>query len=194
MKREFLQNLGIEDKSIIDKILDENSADIGRAKGATDELNSQITQLRTQLNDKTTEFNTLKESTKDYESLKNQITQLTTDNNNLKAEINTKVNELHKTHAIEGELRNAKAKSLKSVMAHLDMEKITYENGELKGLTEQLDALKSGEDTSFLFGDTHGGSPAGTQPNNPPNSGNGGTPPSGKSFADAIAAALNSNK
>ncbi len=194
MKREFLQNLGIEDKSIIDKILDENSADIGRAKGATDELNSQITQLRTQLNDKTTEYNTLKESTKDYDSLKSQVTQLTNDNNSLKAEMNTKVTELHKTHAIEGELRNAKAKSLKSVMAHLDMDKITYENGELKGLTEQLDALKSGEDTSFLFGDTHGGSPAGTQPNTPPNGGNGGTPPSGKSFADAIAAKLNSNK
>lgn len=195
MKRDFLKNLGIEDKDIIDKILDENSADIGRAKGATDELKSQITQLQTQLNDKTTEFNNLKDSTKDYDNLKNQVTQLTNDNHNLQAEITTKVNQLQKTHAIEGELRNAKAKSLKSVMAHLDMDKITYENGELAGLTEQLDALKSGEDTSFLFGETHGGSPAGTHPNNPPsNGGNGGNPPSGKSFTDAIAAVLNSNK
>ena len=33
MKRDFLKNLGIEDKDIIDKIMDENSSDIGKAKG-----------------------------------------------------------------------------------------------------------------------------------------------------------------
>ena len=47
MKRDFLKNLGIEDKEIIDKILDENSADIGRAKSGNDDLKSQVTQLQT---------------------------------------------------------------------------------------------------------------------------------------------------
>ena len=91
MKRDFLKNLGIEDKEIIDKILDENSADIGRAKSGNDDLKSQVTQLQTQLNDKTKEFDTLKESTKDYDSLKEQISQLTTDKTNLQTELNTKV-------------------------------------------------------------------------------------------------------
>ena len=195
MKRDFLKNLGIEDKDIIDKILDENSADIGRAKGGTDELKSQITQLQTQLNEKTTEFDTLKESTKDYESLKNQITQLTNDNDNLKNQLDTKVNELQKTHAIENGVRDAKAKNVKAVVAQLDMDKITFKDGKLNGLSEQLDALTKGEDTSFLFGETHGGSPAGTQPNNPPfNGGNNGNPPTGKTLSEAIAAKFNSNK
>ena len=194
MRRDFLKGLGIEDKDIIDKILDENSADIGRAKGGNDELKSQVAQLQTQLNDKISEFNNLKESTKDYDALKTKVTDLMTDNTNLKNEISTKVNQLQKTHAIESGVRDAKAKNVKAVMALLDMDKITFENGELSGMTEQLETLSKGEDTSFLFGEAHVAYPAGTQPNNPPSSGNGGNAPCGKSFTDAIAAALNSNR
>lgn len=186
MKRDFLKNLGIEDKDIIDKILDENSADIGRAKGATDELKSQITQLQTQLNDKTAEFNTLKESTKDYENLQNQITQLTTEKTNLQNELTTQMEQLKKAHETENKVRDAKAKNVKAVIALLDPNKDT---------DEQLTALKAGEDTAFLFGETHSGSPSGTRPNNPPsNGGNGGTPPTGKTLGEAIAAKFNSNK
>lgn len=190
MKRDFLKNLGIEDKETIDKILDENSADIGRAKSGNDDLKSQITQLQTQLNDKTNEYNTLKESTKDYDSLKEQITQLTTDKTNLQTELNTKVSEIQKTHAIENGVRDAKARNLKAVLAQLDMSKITFENGELSGLTEQLEALKSGEDTSFLFTDVKN-APSGTHINNPNSSG--GNPPTSKTFAEAIAKSLGKN-
>ena len=45
MRREFLKNLGIEDKDLIDKILDENSADIGRAKGDLDNYKTQVSDL-----------------------------------------------------------------------------------------------------------------------------------------------------
>jgi chromosome segregation ATPase len=191
MKREFLKNLGIEDKDIIDKILDENSADIGRAKGDSDELKSQVTQLKTQLKDKTTEFDTLKESTKDYDSLQDTITQLRTDKTNLTNELNNKVSEIQKTHAIESGVRDAKARNVKAVIAQLDMTKITYENNELSGLSEQLEALKSGEDTSFLFGDAQSTLPSGTHLNTPPSKG--GTPPTSATFAEAIAKAINKN-
>ena len=186
MKRDFLKNLGIEDKDIIDKILDENSADIGRAKGATDELKSQITQLQTQLNDKTSELDTLKESTKDYTSLQAQITQLNTDKTNLQNELTTQVAQLKKAHETENKVRDAKAKNVKAVMALLDPEKDT---------DEQLTALKAGEDTAFLFGEVQPSAPSGTQLNNPPsNGGNGGNPPTGKTLGEAIAAKFNSNK
>lgn len=191
MKRDFLKNLGIEDKEVIDKILDENSADIGRAKGSADELKSQITQLQTQLNDKTNEFNTLKESTKDYDSLKETITQLRNDKTQLTDQLNSEVSKIQKTHAIESSVREAKAKNVKAVLALLDMEKITYENGELSGISEQLETLKSGEDTSFLFGDTQEPLPSGTHLKTPPS--NGGTPPTSTTFAEAIAKAINKN-
>ena len=77
-------------------------------------------------------------------------------------------------------------------MALLDMEKITYENGELKGLTEQLTTLQGNEDSSFLFGEAQAAPPAGTQPNNPPSNG-GANPPTSKTFSEAIAKALGKN-
>lgn len=194
MKRDFLKELGIEDKETINKILDENSADIGRAKGEVDDLKSQISQLQGQLDKKTTEFDNLKESTKDYNDLSARIKQLDSDNaqliadkKQLEANIETKVAELQKSHAIETGVRDAKAKNVKAVMALLDMEKITYENGELKGMTEQLDTLKTGEDTSFLFG-TANTAPSGTHFNNPPSGG--GNPPTASNFAEAVANAF----
>lgn len=199
MKRDFLKDLGIEDKDIISKILDENSADIGRAKGDLDDLKSQVAQLQSQLDKKTNELETLKESTKDYNSLTEKISQLELDKSTLATEkaqlqvdLNTKVSEIQKTHAIENSVRDAKAKNVKAVMALLDMDKITYEDGNLKGISEQLESLVGEEDTSFLFGETTGGAPKGTKFNDPPG-GKGGAP-TGKSFVEAIAASLHSDK
>lgn len=189
MKRDFLKNLGIEDKDIIDKILDENSADIGRAKGELDTYKTKVTDLEGQITSKDNEIATLKTQVGDTATLNQKITQLETDKTNLTNELNTKVTQIQKTHAIENGVRDAKAKSIKAVIAHLDMDKITFENDQLTGLTEQLDALKAGEDTSFLFGEQVS-APAGTHLNTPPNGGNGGTPPTSKTLAEAVAKAM----
>lgn len=191
MKRDFLKNLGIEDKDIIDKIMDENSADIGRAKGELQTYKDKVTELEGQLTTKNGEIATLQKKVGDTDALNQQIAQLTTDKTNLTNELNTKVTEIKKTHAIEGRIRDAKGKNVKAVMALLDLSKITYENEELGGIDEQLTALASAEDSSMLFGDAKPGTPSGTQPGTP--SGNGGTPPTSKTFADAIAKAI-SNK
>lgn len=189
MKRDFLKGLGIEDKDIIDRILDENSADIGRAKGELDTYKTQVTDLTNQIKTKDSEISTLQSKVNTIDGLNQQIAQLQTDKTNLTNDLNTKVSQIQKTHAIENGVRDAKAKSIKAVLAHLDMDKITFENDQLSGLTEQLDALKAGEDTSFLFGEQVY-APAGTHVHNPPNGGNGGTPPTSKSFAEAVAKAF----
>jgi hypothetical protein len=107
----------------------------------------------------------------------------------LESDLDTKVSQIQKGHAIEGAIRDAKGKNVKAIKALLDETKITYENGELKGITEQLEALASAEDSSMLFGDTNT-PPAGTHLNNPPSGGNGGNPPTAKTFAEAIAQAI----
>ena len=191
MKRDFLKNLGIEDKDLIDKILDENSSDIGRAKGELQAVKDKVTELEGQITTLTTENNTLKGQVGEVETLRNENAQLKTDKTNLTNELNTKVSEIKKTHAIEGGVRDAKARNVKAVLAQLDMSKITYENDELAGLTEQLEELKKGEDTSFLFGEAQP-APSGTHPRTPPASG-GTNPPTGKSFAESIANALGKN-
>ena len=192
MKREFLKNLGIEDNDIISKILDENSADIGRAKGELDTYKTKVTDLEGQVASKDAEITTLKTQVGDTAALNEKITQLEADKTNLNNELTNKITEVQKNYAIESGVRDAKAKNIKAVVAQLDMAKITYENGELSGLSEQLEALKSGEDTSFLFGESQT-APKGTHPNTPPSNG-GNTPPTSNSFAEAVAKALNPNK
>lgn len=178
MRRDFLKNLGIEDKDIIDKIMDENSADIGRAKGELQTYKDKVTELEGQISSKDGEIATLQKKVGDTDALNQQIAQLTTDKTNLTNELNTKVAQMQKAHDTENKVRDAKAKNVKAVMALLDPDKDT---------DEQLEALKKGEDTAFLFGDAQT-APSGTHVSTPP--GNGGNPATGKSFADAIAAKL----
>lgn len=181
MKRDFLKNLGIEDKDIIDKIMDENSADIGRAKGELQTYKDKVTDLEGQLNTANGEIATLQKKVGDTDALNQQIAQLTTDKTNLTNELNTKVAQMQKAHDTENKVRDRKAKNVKAVMALLDQD---------KDIDEQLDALTKGEDTAFLFGDEQS-TPAGTHRSTPPN--NGGTPSTAKTFAGAIANALNKN-
>jgi uncharacterized protein YoxC len=189
MKRDFLKSLGIEDKDIIDKIMDENSTDIGKAKGDTETLKQRITDLENDIRTKDATISTLQTKADSVDGLNQQIAQLQTDKTNLTNELNTKVSQIQKDHAIEGKIRDAKGKNIKAIKALLDMDKITYENNELGGIDDQLTALASAEDSSMLFGETQT-PPAGTHFNNPRAGGNGGNPPTSNSFAEAVAKAL----
>ena len=51
----------------------------------------------------------------------------------------------------EEEMRRYGVSNPRVVWALLNQEKITLEEGEVKGLAEQLEELKRGEDTAFLF-------------------------------------------
>lgn len=186
MRRDFLKNLGIEDKDLIDKILDENSADIGRAKGELETYKSKVTELENDIKTKDTKIADLEKSVGDTTTLNEKIAQLEADKTNLTNELNTKVTSIQKTHSIENKIRDEKGKNVKAIMALLDMDKITFENNELGGLDDQLTKLKEASDSSMLFGDI--GSPSGTEPSNPPSGG--GNPPTSKSLSEAIAKAL----
>lgn len=190
MKRDFLKNLGIEDKDIIDKILDENSADIGRAKGELDTWKTKATDLEKDIKTKDDKIADLEKKVGDTDGLNQKISQLETEKTNLTNELNTKVSAIKKDHAIEGAIRDAKGINVKAIKALLDNEKITYEGDELKGLSEQLETLKSADDSKMLFSDGQPTPPSGTHLNNPPSGGNGGNPPTSKTFTEAISKAL----
>jgi hypothetical protein len=129
MKRDFLKNLGIEDKTIIDAILDENSADIGRAKGELQTYKDKVNELEGKITTKDGEIATLQQKVGDTEALNNQIAQLTTDKTNLTNELNTKVTQIKKDHAIEGRIRDRKGKNVKAIKALLDNE-VIFEGSE----------------------------------------------------------------
>lgn len=191
MKTEMLRELGLTQEQI-DKVMAENGKDINAAKGNVEQLTTQVTELQNQIGERDNQLKELKKTVKDNEGLTARITELEQANATMAAESKAKLEGIQKTHAIENGVRDAKAKNMKAVMALLDMDKITYKDGSLSGLTEQLDGLKTGEDTSFLFGESTPPKPAGAEPPMPPSGGTGGTPPSGSTFQMAIAKALNS--
>ena len=190
MKTEMLKELGLTQEQI-DKIMAENGKDVNAAKGNVEQLTTQVVELQNQIGERDNQLKELKKTVKDNEGLSAKIAELEQANATMAAESKAKLEGIQKTHAIENGVRDAKAKNMKAVMALLDLEKITYSDGSLVGLNEQLDSLKTGEDTSFLFGETTAPNPAGSKPPMPPAGGTGGNPPSGNSFQNAIAKALN---
>lgn len=186
MKRDFLKNLGIEDKELIDKILDENSADIGRAKGELETYKNKVSELESDIKTKDSKIAELEKSVGDTQILNEEIEKLKGEKTQLETDLNTKVTSIQKTHSIENKIRDEKGKNVKAIMALLDMDKITFENNQLGGLDDQLATLKEASDSAMLFGDIT--SPSGTEPSNPPSGG--GTPPTSTTFSDAVAKAL----
>ena len=187
MKTEFLKNLGITEQSVIDQIMAENGRDVSAVRTELNTYKQQVTNLQGQITAKDNEIATLNTKVGEVETLRTENAQLKTDKTNLTNELNTKVTEIKKTHAIESGVRDAKARNIKAVIAQLDISKITYENDELGGLAEQLEALKTSEDTSFLFGEVSA-TPAGTHVHTPPAAG--GNPQTSNSFAEAVAKAI----
>lgn len=53
--------------------------------------------------------------------------------------------------ALERALAEAKPRNVKALLPFLDREKLTMAGGEIIGLDKQLEALKKGADTAFLF-------------------------------------------
>lgn len=188
MKRDFLKNLGIEDNDIIGKILDENSADIGRAKGELDTYKTRVTDLEKDIKTKDDTIANLQKEADKVEGLNTEISQLKADNEKLTTDLNTQVTEIKKSHAVEGAIRDAKGKNVKAIKALLDESKITYEDGVLGGVTDQLEALAKAEDSSMLFGDTVV-APAGSHLHNPDGS-KGGNPATSTTLAEAVQKAL----
>ena len=193
MKTDFLKNLGITEQSVIDQIMAENGRDISKVRDELDTYKSQNSDLKNQIGAKDNEINTLKEKADRVDELTQQVTQLTDDKTKLTNDLNTKVSALQKSYAIENGIRDAKAKNVKAVMALLDMDKISFADGELSGLSEQLETLQKGEDTNFLFNSENHNAPSGTNVNNPPTNG-GNNPPTTNSLAGAIAKAIGGKK
>lgn len=68
MQRKFLEDLGVTDKDIIDKILDENSTDIGKAKGELETTQKKLEDTEKLLEDANKEIEGYKDM--DIESVK----------------------------------------------------------------------------------------------------------------------------
>lgn len=146
MTREFLKQLGIEDKDTVDKIMSENGRDINAEKSKFGDYETLKNQL-SEANKKIEEFGKL-----DYDGMKAMADKYKADFEQSQAESKKQMDELRFSHALENALTGAKARNVKAVRALLETDKIKLcKDGTISGLTEQLDALK--KDNGYLFED-----------------------------------------
>ena len=159
MKRKFLEDMGLT-KEQVDSILDENSQDIGKAKGDLDTVQEkltnaekEITTLKGQVKERDGQLETLKNSTGDVEDLKQQIETLQKNNEAKDEKHAAEIKQLKVDAAVNTALTAAKAKNIIAVKALLkDLDKAELlEDGSIKGLSEQIEALVKAEDSKFLF-------------------------------------------
>lgn len=156
MKRKFLEDLGLE-KEAIDKILDENSADIGKAKGETKNLEDTIATLKSekealekQVAERDSQLETLKNSTGDVEAMKKQIETLQADNKAAADKHAAEIKQLKIDNAVDSAITGAKGKNAKAIKALLNLEGAELaDDNTIKGLAEQIEALQKSD--AYLF-------------------------------------------
>lgn len=160
MKRKFLEDMGLE-KEQVDKILDENSQDIGKTKGDSEKIqkdldaaNAEVESLKGQISDRDKQLETLKNSTGDVEGMKQEIAKLQADNKAKDDAHAAEIKQIKIDAAIDSALTGAKAKNNTAVKALLkDLDKAELaDDGTIKGLAEQIEALQKSD--AYLFDTT----------------------------------------
>ena len=155
MTRKQLEDLGLT-KEQADSVMKINGDDIENAKGTASteikNLQTEVEGLKTQVGDRDKQLETLKASAGDNADLKKQIEDLQTENATAKANHESELNQLKIDFAVEKALTGAKAKNIRAVKALLELGEAKLDkDGNVKGLDEQIEKLRSGDDTKFLF-------------------------------------------
>ncbi len=151
MKREELKEHGLSEEQI-NFVMTQNGKDVNALNDKINGLTSERDGLQKQIDDRDEQLTTLKKSAKDNEELQSQIKQLQNENKTAKQNYQDQLAKQNKSFKIEGALRDAKAKNIKTVLPLIDTEKVSVnDDGTLNGLSEQLDNIK--QDNGFLFGE-----------------------------------------
>ena len=151
MKREELKEHGLNEEQI-NFVMAQNGKDVNALNDKINGLTSERDGLQKQIDDRDEQLTTLKKSAKDNEELQSQIKQLQDENKTAKQNYQDQLAKQNKSFKIEGALRDAKAKNIKTVLPLIDTEKVSVnDDGTLNGLSEQLDNIK--QDNGFLFGE-----------------------------------------
>lgn len=146
MKREFLEELKIE-KDLIDKIMAENGKDIEAEKQKITAKQTELDGLKTQLKDANTQIESFKGM--DIEGIKKAADDWKVKAETAQTEAQKQITQLQFDYALETELSKAGARNPKTIKALLKMDSLKNVDGDIIGLKEQLEKLKT--DEAYLF-------------------------------------------
>lgn len=95
----------------------------------------------------------LKNAPSDAEEMKKTIETLQKENKESAAKYEATIKQMKVDAAVEDAIRGVHGKNSKAIKALLNLENVKLtDDGKVKGLDEQLEALTKAEDSSFLFG------------------------------------------
>ena len=117
-----------------------------------DEVNNEKKKLELDLRDRDGQLETLKNSTGDVEAMKQQIATLQADNKAKDEAHAAEIKKMKVDAAVEAALTSSGAINAKAVVPFLkDLDKAELaDDGTVKGLAEQIEALTKADDTKFL--------------------------------------------
>ncbi|HFQ3897050.1 TPA: phage scaffolding protein [Enterococcus faecium] len=149
MKREELKELGLTDEQI-GSIMALHGVTVNELNSRVSTAEQQAAQYQEQLEKNQNELNDFKANAKGNEDLTKQLEDLQSKFDEIKTSSEQQIADLKKSSAIDLALTQAGAKNIKAAKALLDSESLELTDEGLKGLDDQLAALK--ESDGYLFG------------------------------------------
>lgn len=158
MKREFLKDLGLTDEQI-DKIMKENGKDIENAKKGVEDLKVKLKETEANLETVQAQLEIANKQIEDFkemdiEGIKRAAEEYKIKYEEAKEKAAKELEAIKFDYALENALTQAKARNIKAVKALLDMEGLKFNDGEIVGLKDQLEKIKSEND--YLFDSDEG--------------------------------------
>ena len=152
MNKEELLKLGLSEEQT-EKVLSVNAEQLKGfiPKSRFDEVNNTKKQLEKDLKDRDVQLENLKNSSGDVETMKQTIENLQRDNKAAKDNFEAELAKFKLESAIDTTLLGSNVINTRAVKALLDMDKIKLDGDVLIGINEQLEALKTAEDSKMLF-------------------------------------------
>lgn len=151
MKREELKGLGLSDEQV-DKVMGIHGADVNDLKGQVSQLTTERDALKQRASDSDKQLNELKSAHKDDKDFQAEIDKLKADNKAKDDAASKQLKETRLNYQTELALVKAGALNTKAASALIDKDKLGLDDkGNVTGLDEQLEALKSDDSSKFLF-------------------------------------------
>lgn len=153
MKREFLEAMGL-DKETVDKILDENSRDIGREKQKADQAKEDLATAQQQLADRDKDMEELRKSAEGADGIKQQLTDLQAKYNEETEQYKTQLAERDYSDAVsraiaERGIKFSSKAAEKAYIADLKAKKLELKDGALSGFDEYHKAQLEADPAAF---------------------------------------------
>lgn len=147
-----------------------------------DEKNDEVKEYKRQLDNQDEQLENLKKKAEGHDELQSTIDTLRTENQSAKDQYEQQLRDQKFNYELERNIVQSRPKNSKAVMGLLDRDTIKLDNdGEIKGLSEQLENLKDSD--AYLFETDEPANPAPSNTTHQPGSNsktNNPTPSSGK--------------